>query len=328
MDRNFPRLLDTLAVLQRGAGLSTPQIRERLLARGHEVTLRTVQRDLEDLARHYPLECDRRVRPFAWRWRAGTAGIALPGMDWPQALAFQLMDTYLQGVMPASLQAQLQPHVDAARRKLDLQLGALPLRRWPQRVRLVHPGLQRAPAVAPAVHAAVTEAVLLGRQLAIRYQGVDSARARSHVVAPLGLVQHGPVFYLPVRFAGHDDVRTLALHRIRSAQVLDTPSGIEDFDLDAWLRTGPLGFGGLGTIHLVAVLHEELPDRLAEAPLSADQALRRRRDGSTELRATVLDSIALRRWLLGQGGRIEVRSPAALRRALGDELRAAAARYG
>ena len=118
MDRNFSRLLDTLAVLQRTQKLTTTEINDRLAARGHQVTPRTVQRDLEGLAKVYPLDCDDRSKPYGWSWRPSAARLSAPGMDWPEAISFYLLATYLGGVIPGSVNEGIQLYVDEAKRKL------------------------------------------------------------------------------------------------------------------------------------------------------------------------------------------------------------------
>ncbi len=64
-------------------------------------------------------------------------------------------------------------------------------------------------------------------------------------------MQFGSVFYVPVRFDGHDDVRTLRLHRMSKVELLDTSSGIDQFDLDEWIEAGGMGFGGQEQIELI-----------------------------------------------------------------------------
>lgn len=328
MDRNFPRLLDLLVLLPRTGRLSTSQLRERLIARGHQVTARTVQRDLEELAQAYPIERDARSRPYGWGWREGAPRLSLPSMDWAEAVSFQMLATYLEGVLPDSVMGTLRPYVDEARDRLTRHFHDLPLRRWPQRVRILPPGpWMVAPQVPRAVHAAVTEAVLLGRQLRVSYRGVDKAQARSYLVSPLGLVQFGHAFYVPVRFEGHDDVRTLKLHRIKQAQMLDTGARNDDFDLQAWIDSGAMGFGGNEPIRLVARLFGPAGEWLQEAPLSPDQQVVSDGHGCYRLTASVLSTVQLRRWLLGLGARVEVLEPTSLRDEIAQEVRQMAARY-
>ena len=328
MDKNFARLLDTLIILQRSQRLSAGEVRERLAARGHQVTARTVQRDLEALSSDFPIDCDTRAKPYGWSWRDDAIRISLPSMDWPEAISFHLIETYLHGVLPAVVKEGIEPYLSEARRKLNQHFEQLPLKRWPQRVRVVHQGSpQRPPKVLRAVHHAFTEAVLLGLRLDIRYQSFESPRPREYDVSPLGLVQHGGVFYIPVRFSGHDEVRTLALHRVSRAILRDEASGIESFDLDAWLATGALGFGGQEWIALSLHLHDGMGERLGESPLSSDQQMQSLGDGQHKLTTTVQDTVQLRCWLLSLGPRVEVLSPATLREVMAQALRRAAARY-
>jgi len=224
--------------------------------------------------------------------------------------------------------SDVQTHFAEARRKLGQQLDKRPLRLWPQRVRVVGQGAPLLPPkVGRGVHPTVTEAVLRGVSLSIRYRAYGDSAPRKHRVAPLGLVLAGSVGYVPVRFAGHDDVRTLALHRIESAELDDTPSGIESFDLDRWLAEGALGFGGNQRIRLCLRVWEGLGQLLTETPLADDQRVEDAADGSQQISATVLDTAQLRRWLLSLGARVEVLAPPALRAAMADELARSSRRY-
>lgn len=322
MDRNFPRLLDTLAVLQRTGRLTTTQIKERLKARGHEVHVRTVQRDLEQLATVYPIECDDSSKPFSWSWRADARRLSVPGMDWPEAISFDLLDKYLDGVLPPSVKDGIKPYVTEARAKLAQHFD-LPLRRWPDRIRVVPAGPPlTAPRISRAAHEALIESVLLGRQAKIQYRREQGGK--SYVISPLGLVQYGAVFYLPVRFDGHDDVRTIALHRVQRAELLESDSNIESFDLEAWLAKGALGFGGTDMIQLVIHCRNHAGDKLLETQLAEDQIVQIPALGEQRIQAKVRDTQQLRRWLLCQGRDIEVIEPKTLRQWLADEHSAVA----
>lgn len=328
MDRNFPRLIDTLAVLQRTQKLSTTEIRDRLAARGHDVTPRTVQRDLEQLASLYPLACDDRSKPYGWSWHPNAARLSAPGMDWPEAISFYLLITYLGGVLPGSVNDGIQVYVEEARRKLTQHFDQLPLRRWPERVRVVPPGPPGLPPTARrAVHLVLTEAVLLGRKVKIRYHPLDRALATTYTVAPLGLVQYGAILYLPVRFDGHEDVRTIALHRVVRAEMLNEPSGIESFDLSAWIDAGALGFGGTEKIDLVLRFHRGTGVRLIETPLAEGQVVTNEPNDRHTVSATLVDTAQLRRWILSQGRDVTVLAPPTLREWVRAECAAAAASY-
>ena len=53
MDRNFPRLLDTLRLVPAKRYASTEDIHRHLNALGHDISRRTVERDLLALAANY-----------------------------------------------------------------------------------------------------------------------------------------------------------------------------------------------------------------------------------------------------------------------------------
>lgn len=328
MDRNFCRLLDLLTLVPRKGKLSTSQLHQRLSARGHAVSVRTVQRDLEDLATVYPLDCDSRTKPFGWSWAPGASRLSLPAMDWSEAVSFQLLQTYLAGILPDSVLEGLRPYIDEAQSRLAQHFPNMPLKRWPERVRIIPPGPRfMAPTLPRALHAAVTEAVLLGRQIAIDYKSIERERAKRYVVSPLGLVQFGAVFYVPARFDGHDDVRTLPLHRMSRPELLDTPSGIETFDLNAWIEAGGMGFGGQQRISLVLRLFDDAAERLAEAPLGSDQVMVEEAPGVHRLEVSVLQTVQLERWILSAAASVAVISPETLKRKISELLQGALARY-
>lgn len=314
MDRNFQRLLDLLVLVPRQGKLSTPQLHQRLVARGHDISARTVQRDLEDLATVYPVQCDDRSKPFGWSWDPHASRLSLPAMDWSEAVCFQLLSTYLQGVLPSSVLDTLRPYIQEAQSKLAQQFPDVPLKKWPERVRITPPGPTfHVPKVSNAVHAAVTEAVLLGRQIAVHYQAFERKQAKRYVVSPLGLVQFGVVFYVPAKFDGHDDVRTLRLHRMSKVELLDTSSGIDQFDLDDWIEAGGMGFGGQEQIELVLRLFDGLGERMHEASMGRDQQLVEESPGVHLLTVTVLQTVQLERWLFGLAPNAVVLAPKTLR---------------
>jgi predicted DNA-binding transcriptional regulator YafY len=332
MDRNFRRLLDTLAVIPADGKLSTPQILQRLRARGHNLDIRTLQRDLEDLEREFGLERDARSTPHGWRSPKRAVRISLPEMDWSEALSFHLLQKYLQDLLPASVLEHLAPHFRQADEKLKRQFADAPLKHWPDKVRVVPPGQpMRSPKVSRAVRETVTEALLTGRQAEIQYQRQDDPGPQTWRIHPLGLVQHGRIFYLAVCVFDYEDVRMLALHRIERARLLDdkvrTPS---NFSLDRWLKEGAMGFGGNGAIRMVAEFHDKAGLHLAESPLSDDQTVTPLDAEGKSLRvtATVQDTEQLRWWLLGFGGAVEVLKPVSLRSDIAKRLRSAIERYG
>lgn len=331
MDLNFRRLLDTLAAIPENRKASTSEIRDRLRARGYEVTMRTLQRDLDALAGEFGIVCDDRAKPYGWRWPKGVPRISLPEMDWPVALSFYLLRRHLEGLLPASVLEHLAPYFGQAEKKLRGQFCDIPLKRWPEKVRVAMPGQSlRPPNLPRSVRDTVTEALLSERQLDIRYRRPQDTELQHWRIHPLGLVQRGGVFYLAVCLFDYQDVRMIVMHRIERATMLgDRVQVPRGFSIDRWLEQGAMGFGDGGTLRLVADFHDGAGRHLLESPLSEDQQTRSLGAQADGLRvtATVRDTKQLRWWLLGFGGKVEVIGPAALRRDIASRLRAGARRY-
>lgn len=304
-------------------------LRARLAAAGFEVTPRTIQRDLNELSLTFPLVSDERERPFGWSWEKSAPAFDLPNLSNQEALAFAMIERYLRPLLPHALVDQLNPYFDCAKRRLGAETPARGNRSWLGKVAVVQPTQNLIPPkVDAAVHAAVTDALLLDRRLRIFYRRKGEPAAKEYVLSPLGLVQRGPLTYVvgvPWEF---EDVRTFALHRIQKATMLDLaakrPKG---FSLEDKIEAGMLHFGAGGSIRLEAIYETAAAEHLLETPLSPDQAITPIDADHVRLEATVLDTPQLRWWLLGFGERVEVVAPEALRRELADIARGMAAVY-
>jgi predicted DNA-binding transcriptional regulator YafY len=210
MDNNFTRLLDTLAALPaHPIKLSTPQILQRLEGKGHRVTPRTVQRDLNALSDHYPDMVKLDGNPAQWGWREGAPVLFLSQMGLPQALAFDLFAREFGTAMPDELQALLKPWLQEAGRKL----ASAPREhasRWAKKIAIHHDGPPLLPArPLPATWAQVSQALFEGKQIKAQYRAAP--RPRPVLTAGPVAPQFGQLF--GGTFDGHHDLRMLALHR-------------------------------------------------------------------------------------------------------------------
>lgn len=301
------------------AKITAKQLTERLEAENFTITKRTVERDLQTLSESFPLLADERDKPYGWSWQKDARTFDVPGMSNAEALAFRMVELHLASLMPASTLALLNPYLRAAQQRLD-QTAGNPARAWLDKVRVAQPAQAlQAPAVDPAVQETVYEALLQEKQLQIAYQKRAETETVDYRVHLLGIVPRGPIIYLVCTLFDFPDARLLALHRIRSAEMLMTASKMpEGFSLDAYLASGALGFGEIEkqTITLEAVFSHGAGDHLHETPLSPNQVLLSLPDGRLRLKASVVQTEQLRWWLLGFGGGVEVIRPKALRQEL------------
>lgn len=291
------------------------EILSGLRAQGQEVTLRTVERDLQALAGRFPLEADEREKPFGWSWKRGGRAFDLPTMTPADALALIMVERYLKPLLPAVVLDGLEGTLQAAHQVLDRQPRATRTVAWPDKVAVVQP---TQPLLAPKIHLRayedLQEALLQDRQIVARYRRKGAAKAEECRLHPLGLVLRGPMTYLVCTFFDYEDIRLVAVHRLEGIQVLDDaavrPKG---FSLQTYIDEGHLGFGHGGAIRLEAIFDADAAEHLHETPLSGDQQIDELGDGNVRLTATVADTPQLRWWLLGFGGQVEVVSPPGLR---------------
>jgi predicted DNA-binding transcriptional regulator YafY len=304
------------------------QIASELEAEGFEVEKRTVERDLVALTEIFPaIECDDRERPYGWSWAKDSPGLHLPGMTAAEALAFQMIERFIKPLLPASIVDGLQPYLRASRAKLN-EATASRVASWTKKVRVVHPTqVLIAPKINPAVHHAVTEALLKDRQMEIVYHRRWRSNTVTHIVNPLALVQRGPITYFVV--SQSRDPFYLAMHRIAKAGILDTPAQRPaGFDLDEHIASGHMGFGAGNMVRLEAIFDKEVAEHLHESPLSADQRLVALDEKRMKLMATVPHNQQLEWWLLGFGEKVEVLGPAEIRNKIAQTALAMVRSYG
>ncbi|KPK51655.1 MAG: hypothetical protein AMS22_10550 [Thiotrichales bacterium SG8_50] len=293
--------------------IDTTSLQQALAEEGFPTHARTIQRDLQTLSAVFPLVVDEREKPFGWSWAKDAKVMDIPGMTPPHALAFRLAESYLSELIPPSVTQYLAPHFQRAREVLrHTPLGSL--KHWTEKVRILPRGLQLQPAqIDSMVQHNVYEALLTKQRFNARYQPREGQQA-DYEVNPIALVIRHGVTYLVATLWDYDDVKHLALHRMRQVDLLDTPSRKPDgFELDQYLASGAFGYPvSQKPLRLHARFDAGTAKHLYETPLSDDQVLKVDEDG-VYLQATVTDSSELRWWLLGFGDGVEVIAPKALR---------------
>jgi predicted DNA-binding transcriptional regulator YafY len=299
--------------------IGTSELVDRLSDAGYEVDIRTVQRDLNTLSDVMPLVSDQR-KPQGWCWLATASQFNIPGLEPEAALAFQMAQAHLQSVLPASTLASLKPWFDSARVVLDERSNTLAA--WPHKIRVLARGLPvTIPVILSEVQAAVYQAVLLDKKLSIVYERPgdkpDAGQLPVRVVSPLALVVRSGIVYLVCIHDGHADPRQLAMHRMRSAEMLtDAAARPDGFSIDGYIAEGEFGIPqSTHPIKLDAAFARHVAIHLRESPIADDQTITDLDDDTIRLRATVPDTLELRLWLRSFGDEVTVLKPIALRRA-------------
>ena len=313
-EKQVDRLLLVLRMIPRRGRISTTEIQSRLKAE-HNITieLRTVQRDLVDLCRLYPLVSDGE-RSAGWSWMKDAPSLDLPIMDPFAALTFRLVRDSMTRMLPRAALKTLDGYFRTADERLKKQPNS-PLSHWPDKVRMVSRSLNfEAPKVDKAVLDNLYEALQQEQCFELEYR-VRSGKDKKYVVNPLGLVFVDNLIYLVATLNDYSDVKQLLAHRMKSIRLLPerpatTPEG---FTLQGYIDSGEFGYPLGGLINLKALFDKGAAPDLYETKLAPNQKLTEQSDGRLLLEVTVRDDIQLRWWLKGFGEQVEVVEPADLR---------------
>ena len=296
--------LELLRRIPRTSKVSAPELHKQLSGAGVERELRTIQRQLDMLSKHFEIERDDSSKPYGYRWKERSGGLSITTLTEQESLMLTLAEQHLRNLLPAKLMKSMESFFAHARTKLAPLGNAQREREWLRKVRVVsetQPLLP--PMIKPGVFDEVSNALYGNRWLNVDYQNAEGKKTKADVM-PLGLAQQGPRLYLVCRFEGYETARSLALHRIISAKAstlsFERPA---DFDLKKFDEDGQFGFGEGKRIRLSFRIDKDACAHLLETPLAADQVVEA--DGDwLRVQATVIDSAVLDRWLLGFGEQV------------------------
>lgn len=142
----------------------------------------------------------------------------------------------------------------------------------------------------------ISQALFENRYLDITYQAQQQP-PKPATVMPLALVRQEPRLYLVVRYKDYDDIRHLAVNRIKSAKIsLFDFKRPDDFDLQDYIAKGYFGIGDGSQVCLSFCINKNQGFHLTETPLSTDQIIQEF-DDHYHIKATVPDSEMLYWWL-------------------------------
>jgi len=307
--------------------ISTTDLHRKLAAQGFDITERSLQRNLSDASRLFPILSDEDSKPYQW-WYPADFVLDMPALSPSIALAFALLRQHGEQLLPNGVRQHLAPWFRNADEVLNSQAGAFET--WRKHIRVVPDGMALLPPkVDEAIQSRIQEALMQRRRFKALYKGRRDPEPRTHLVNPLGLVARHQVLYLVATLWDYEDPMQLALHRFVEVELLDEESGIpEGFDLDEYISSG--AFGLLRSdeqIPLKLKISKRRGIHLLETPLSADQKVVAEDEEHLTLQVTVPDTAQLEWWLMSFGAHAEVLEPVTLREKLAAVAQAMMERY-
>ena len=309
--------------------ITAREMMEKLSSEGFTMTKRSVERDLQSISATFPLVSDEREKPYGWSWAQHAPSFDLPGLSPSEALTFKLAQDYLTKLMPHNMVLQLAPYFESADKTLNATDHTSRLSNWHHKIAVALPGQPLlAPEIDPIILHCIETALIEERQLTVEYVSRQETSIRQYTVHPLGLILRGQISYLACTLFGYQDIRLLAMHRIKSVVKL-TEQSIRpgDFSVKDYAHSSALGFNDLGLINLCIKFKTEAALHLYETPLSVMQTIEEVADGYVIVKAEISDNAQLSWWILGFGDQVEVLAPMRLRQDIANISKSLARTY-
>lgn len=210
--------LELLKRIPRSRRISTTELCEQLRDSGWDRNVRTVQRQLDELCRHFDIERDDRSKPYGYQWKANSSGLSILGLTEKESLVLALAQQHLRTLLPPAVMASMDPFFEQANARLAAHPHHASRDRaashWLRKVRLVS---SSQPLLVPEIDATVLDAVSSAlwhdEWLDVTYRNSARKTSRGQVM-PLGLAQQGERLYLVCRFPG---TRTTGLWRFTAS---------------------------------------------------------------------------------------------------------------
>lgn len=313
------RKLTILAKLSRYRKISASEIQKQLADEGEVISLRTVQRDLIELASKFPV-CGDESKPIGW-YIDKHAELTLPDFDLTTSITFAMADKHLTHLLPPAMRNRLEPYFRTAKQFLRSE-SINKNSHWPDKIAIHSKGLPLHPTdISESIIESIFSAVLSEQCLTLTYHSLSTNDKHCFTFHPYGIVVRGERSYLIGTYDGYSDIRQLAFNRITHAEKLKQQAQItSEFSLKTFLNTGRMGvIRDDKKLDIKLWITPVLERILTETPLSEDQYIEEKEDDYL-VTASIDDTEELRHWILSMCNHITVLSPVSLREEIKDTL--------
>lgn len=300
----------------------------------------TILRALERMENEGLVAKSGRSRDRVW-WRTGKKALSDTARRPPLELAIALLtlQRHAPNHLPNHVVSELEAYFAGAAKVLQespVDPALVDARAWATKTVRIDAGYPlRSPPIREDILNAIRRALYATRVLTVCYRNsrLDSDAPAEYPVVPLALVERGPVLYLVASRRGSDGRfkrYQLRLDRFVSAACTDEPGEPDpDFDLDAYVRHNQyFSFFPEAPVRVELRVREdgEIKNLFREQKLAEDQEIVEE-SGGFRLTATVIPSVEFRNLLMERAARVEILSPAGLRKEIAENLRQACAAY-
>lgn len=308
------RKLSILSKLSRFRKFTASQILEQLANEEIYVSIRTVQRDLQDLIEYDKFHiCADESNPIGWSIDKN-ATLSLHYIDLTTSIAFAMADKHLTDLLPTKMKERLAPYFQTAKQYLRDESNKI-VSHWPEKIMVHSKGLPlHSPTIAQDIIDAIYSATLMEKQLNLSYDSLTTGENSRFVFNPYGIVVRNERSYLIGTYDASSKVIQLAMSRIYEAEMRDRNADIEpNFTLKNFVVKGEMSVvRNDKKLDVKLWITPFLATILTETPLTKNQKITPQEDDFV-ITASVDDTEELRHWILSMCPHITVVSPMTLR---------------
>lgn len=309
---------------------SSRELLETLKNQGFDVTLRTIQRDLDFLSGTglFGIGSDPSSKPTGWYWIPNASGMQIPFMDMHTAISFSLLNRYSDRLWPTAIREHMKPYFLQAENILKGRKG------WDNKIAFKgfrNDSVKRSEKTTAqeGIYSALDQGRCISVDVGRYFRGIDLDYLSYSCIHPLGLLITGTVTFLIAKLE-RDTILRFPMHRLRNVTLLDRPiAPPSGFDLQGFVDSQPFVDIFNPAIKLELEVDRKIAILLVENPFASDQTISATQQSDLFLvKATVDDSTELRSALVSFGSSIRVIAPAHLQAFIRREARKLAETYG
>jgi predicted DNA-binding transcriptional regulator YafY len=292
------------------------------LAKEHDVTERTIRRDIEALQEAgFPLYDEKSDGRKVWRLVEGYKQRLTQTFTLAELAALYFGKNLMSFLGGAPFAQDLESAFSKIREALPAK--SLPYLSRIQELFAARPDPWKDYSKKQDVIAALIDATLHQRQIRIAYFSFNSRRTKSYTLEPYRVVYYHGGLYLYARAHEYGEVRTFAVERIERIEGLDLSFQMpSDFNVSEYAK-GAFGIAGGKPENVEVAFSPEMAGYIRERVWHESQSLEDRPDGSVVLRMSVAPGFELRSWIKGFLPHVKVLAPASLRREIAADIEGA-----
>ena len=175
--------IELLKRIPRKSKITASDLHAQLTDKGMVRDIRTIQRLLEVLSERFDIERDDQSKPYGYRWKEVSAGLALPYLSEQESLLLQLAQQQLSLLLPSAMMRSLNTFFEQARCNLNTQSTAKLAKQWMSKVRVVSTTQPlQPPIIQPEVFDAISNALYGNHWLDIVYKNAAGDKTTSEVM--------------------------------------------------------------------------------------------------------------------------------------------------